>query len=158
MRTFNVSEALVYLNTLLPNSAPKNEETLRRAIRNGELKAEVNAGRVGSKIREEDLLEYSKKYDKGGLSSGFTKIENPLLKIVLQDRNLMEIPRLLDVMVAFGQRCETDRIGYKIKLMETRNLWDDKRIEIQKNIDQLVIELQKCQDEINAIDVEISKN
>lgn len=158
MRTFNISEALVYLNTLLPDSAPKNEETLRRAIRNGELKAEVSAGRAGSKIKEEDLLEYSKKYEKSSFSTFLPKVENPLMKMVIQDKNLHEIPHLIDIMVAFGQRSETDRIGYKIKLLENRKLWDEKRIAIQKNLDQLMIELQKCQDEINALDVEISKN
>ncbi|MDF2539179.1 MAG: hypothetical protein K0S76_2200 [Herbinix sp.] len=158
MRTFNISEALVYLNTILPNSAPKNEETLRRAIRNGELKAEVNPGRVGSKIKEEDLLEYSKKYTKSGIVVSLPRTENPLMKMVLQDKNLTEIPRLLDVMVAVGQRSDLDRISYNIKLLETRNMWDEKRIAIQMNIDQLMIELQKCQDEINAFDVEIGKN
>lgn len=156
MRVFTISEALVYLNTILPGVAPKNEETLRRAIRSGELKAEVSLGRAGSRIKEEDLLEYCKKYTRNGLLT--PRNESVLMKIVLQDKNLVGIPSLLELVTSFGERCETDKINYKIKLLESRNLWNERRIVIQKNIDQLQIELQKCQDEMKAFDIEISKN
>ena len=61
-KNYTVSEGLVLLKQKYFEYAPQNEETLRRAIRSGKLKAQLRRGREGSLIGEKDLLEYGEKY------------------------------------------------------------------------------------------------
>jgi hypothetical protein len=158
MRTFSVTEALIYLNELIPGLAPKNEETLRRAIRNGELKAEQRLGRGGNKISESDLIEYSKKY----ISKSFLKDSKDNLKAALMNFLPADMLPFQEVMLTDVLKHHIDSKGennlqLKIQLLEARKRWEKKRNLILLKIQSLENELSICNNEITAFDREIDK-
>ena len=154
MRYFNVTEAIQYLNKLAPDVAPKNEETLRRAIRSGELPAEVNRGRDGSKIAENDLVAFGRKYiARQNKKSGVSFSTNmPLEKI----SKLMLPNTISEILKNAAYSNESPEIT-KIKLLENIRKWEERAADIKMKIQELENELSICKSEINAMNGELSK-
>ncbi|MBR3932300.1 MAG: hypothetical protein IKJ68_00115 [Clostridia bacterium] len=153
MRYFNVTEAIQYLNKLAPDVAPKNEETLRRAIRSGELPAEINRGRDGSKIAENDLVAFGRKYiAKQARKQGVANSVSPLEKV----SKLMlpsSISEILKNAIYLGEKPEIT----KIKILENKRKWEELAAETKLKIQELENELNICQSEIKAMIEELAK-
>jgi len=156
MRVFNVTEAIIYLNELMPGIAPRNEETLRRAIRNGELKAETNLGREGNKINESDLIAYSKKYAAKAFIKN-NKANTRFASMSMTPPSLMpeEDVTIADVLKKYLNKTDTSKDLFKIELLENKKKWEEKRNVILTKMQALENELSKCNSEINAFEDEL---
>lgn len=162
MKTYTVSEAIVFLNKLIPNIAPKSEETLRRAIRNGQLKAQVNLGREGSKILEEDLIAYSEMY-KNRVSynkQAQSKIcgqENAVNLDMFSNINNNIGSSIVDVLRRYiSDENEKNIDMFKLDLYEKKKYWENKRKSLLKQKQDLESEIESCESEIAAFEKEIS--
>lgn len=157
MRIFNVTEALIYLNELLPGIAPRNEETLRRAIRSGELKAETNLGREGNRIKESDLIAFSKKYAaKAFIKNNKANTRFAAMDVIPQSILPNEDVTLADLLKKYlYQTDQKDML--KIELLENKKKWEDKRNVVLTKIQALDNELTKCNSEISAYENELKK-
>lgn len=158
MKTFSVTEALIYLNEVFPDSAPKNEETLRRAIRNGELTAERNLGREGNRIHESDLIEFAKKYQlkeflrNNKANTRFSSIAlNP---VGISEKEMLTVA---DILRKHMNSKEKDKNLYKIELMEARKQWEEKQNILLNKIRPLQNELSVTENELKLFHDEISK-
>ncbi len=159
MKYFSVSEALAYLNHLYPTTAPRNEETLRRAIRSGELKAEQRLGRGGNRINEIDLIEYSKKYQKKALVQNI-KINANLQPVESFSTGL--VPNsdfsLSQILKEHISEDGGDNLKLlKVQLLEARKKWANKRDLTLNKIQLLNNEVSYCNSEIKLIDEELSE-
>ena len=153
-KQYTVIQAMDFLNKTFSGYAPKNEETLRRAIRSGKLKAEVRRGKEGSLIDEEDLLAYGRSYalrlqvintDVEAAKEGGTRLETG------------ESPkRFVDVIKEVQENRALDLTEYKIRLMETRNRWAAKEGSLRSEIQKLQIELDDCRMELDLFEKEIA--
>ena len=157
MKYFSVSEALVYLNKTFPGIAPKNEETIRRAIRNGELPAEQRLGRGGSSILDVDLYEYSKKYMKKAVS------DTVRTERIIQSADPAAIPAAAQsIFVADILQKHLDAPGKggeakKIDLLNARIQWTMRKNDALQHIQSLQNEVSQCETEIRLIDGELKK-
>ncbi len=152
MRYFNVTEALQYLNKLAPDVSPRNEETLRRAIRNGELPAEVNRGREGSRIAEADLINFGRKYI--AKQSKKTSLAFPGVEAEASVASLM-LPATLAEILANAVHNDEKQTITKIKILENKRKWEQCAAELKVKISELENELALCESEINAMSREL---
>lgn len=153
-KKYTVTQAIDFLNNKFSGYAPKNEETLRRAIRSGKLKAEIRRGKEGSLIDEEDLLAYGRSYalrlqvsntDFAAAKAGGTQLETG------------ESPKCFVEIVKEVQENRTmDFMEYKIRLMEERSRWASKEGGLRAEIQKLQIELDECRMELDLFEKEIS--
>lgn len=155
MRYFNVTEAIQYLNKLAPDVAPKNEETLRRAIRSGELPAEINRGRDGSKIAENDLVAFGRKYiAKQNKKNGASFAGNMPLEKVSKLMLPSTISEILNNAVYSDESPEITRI----KILENKRKWEERAADIRMKIQEFENELSICESEITAMNGELSRD
>lgn len=152
MKVFSVTEAIVYLNEVMPGYAPKNEETLRRAIRSGELVCERNVGRDGNRIQEANLLEYGRKYRDRMLSRLSKKDEEPAA-----GGSDDSVVYLRDLLRKYSGSAGYDQMAVKIEMLEARTRWLEKRNGILSRLQALQNELSVCDSEIRALEGEIAK-
>lgn len=154
MRYFNVTEAIQYLKKLAPDAAPKNEETLRRAIRSGELPAEVNRGREGSKIAENDLVAFGRRYiAKQSKISGVSFSANMPLEKISKLMLPSTITEILKNAISSNEEYELTRI----KILENKRKWEERAADIKMKIQEFENELSICESEIEAMNGELSK-
>lgn len=151
MRYFSVVEALQYLNKMAPGSAPKNEETLRRAIRSGELKAEINRGREGSKIAETDLVAYGRRYisrQKG--NTMLYKTDEAQISGLMLPKTTAEI-----LKNAVLQNESPGMI--KIEFLENKRKWAERAASLRVKLQEIENEINMCESEIEAMEYELSQ-
>lgn len=154
MRIFSVSEAIAYLNEIMPGFAPKSEETLRRAIRSGDLICERNVGRDGNRIQEADLLEYGKRYKERMMARLDRKEDEPAAAGNAADGADVYLRDLLKKYATIPGHNPT---SIKIDLLETRMKWMEKRNMVLSRLQVLQNELSVCDSEIRALESEIAK-
>jgi hypothetical protein len=152
MRVFSVNEAVVFLNEIQPGYAPKSEETLRRAIRSGELVCDRNLGRDGNRIQEDDLLDYGKRY-KERMLSRLSKKEEESDAASAEGSEVY----LRDLLKKFAGASAQDQTAIKIELLEARMRWNEKRSGILSRLQALQNELSVCDSEIRALEGELAK-
>lgn len=155
-RQYTVVQAIDFLNEKFSGYAPKNEETLRRAIRTGRLKAQVRRGKEGSLIREEDLLAYGSNYalrmqaaNTGIADFRAAKVGDSSLKKVDSCKCFADIIRETQEDNAL------DFASYKLRLIELRRQWTVKEGELRAKQDQIQTELKECQMELELFEKEI---
>ena len=152
-KNHTVSEGLVLLKQKYFEYAPQNEETLRRAIRSGKLKAQLRRGREGSVIGEKDLLEYGEKYAarRQLLGGGFAAKASAL---AVPDQGLV---RYVDLMQEAMETGEAKEWAFKLRLIEARNRWTERESRLKEQIQKLQAEAEQCRREEGLFDQEIMK-
>lgn len=153
-KQYTVTQAIDFLNKSFLGYAPKNEETLRRAIRSGKLKAEVRRGKEGSLIDEKDLIEYGRGY---ALRLQVTNTDFEAAKTGGIQLETDESPkRFIEIIKEVQEANSLELTEYKIRLMEARRKWAAKEGVLRAEIQKLQIELDDCQMELALFEKEIS--
>lgn len=153
-KNYTVAEGLVLLNQKYREYAPQNEETLRRAIRSGKLKAQIRRGREGSLIAEKDLLEYGQNYAARMqlLGSGFAAKAS-----AVQLSGGQGLKRYVEMMEEALKSGETGKWEFKLRLIEARSRWAERENRLKEQIQKLQAEADQCREEEKLFDQEIMK-
>lgn len=157
MREFTVAQAMQYLRELYPDVAPRNEETLRRAIRDGELKADRGYGRNGHRITEEDLNEYSEKYAQK-LKRYQSRARN-LTKAVPAEEAESQAPKytLAELLQMQAQSQLEGDAAMRLEILKALKIWEMRRSNIRVELQKLENELDGVNNEIRLLESELRK-
>lgn len=148
MREFTVAQAMQYLRELYPDVAPRNEETLRRAIRDGELKAARGFGRNGHRITEDALMEYSEKYAQK-LKRYQSRARNMATPLPTGEEP-QQPPKytLEEILTMQAENQLPGGAAMRLELLKALKIWEKRRSNVR-------VEMQKLENELDSIDKEI---
>lgn len=152
-KTYTVSEAIEFLREEHGRYAPKSEETLRRAIRSGKLKAEVRRGREGSVIDEPDLRAYGKAYALKAKVLGDTAAAAKSVRKETKDQP----KKYVEFMTEAIRSGRTNDWGFRLSMITERDKWARKEAELKERLQSLQSEADMCRQEKELFDKEIMK-
>lgn len=145
---YSISEAVMFLRkTYGEESMPSSEETLRRAVRTGELKVQESGdpGRKGYSIDETDLREYAEKRLNRLRARRMSERDN-----LLKDAGpasgdfLTQFPELYNRFIS-GQLTPEK---YYMALFNEKLKWEKQIRVVQENLAKLELERQSLKNEI----------
>lgn len=152
-KKYTVTQAILFLNEKFQGFAPQNEETLRRAIRSGRLKAELRRGKEGSLIEEDDLLSYGQNY---ALRLQVTAPDFIAAKVEERPVPETSLKCFVDVVKDAMEKKIIHTLEYKLRLIEARDRWAEKEGGLKEQMQKLQTELDQCQREMALFENEIS--
>lgn len=156
-KMYTVTQALQYLNAQFGEHSPQNEETLRRAIRSGRLKAEVRRGKEGSLIQEEDLMAYGRGY---ALKRQIGKIDLRELTAAKEgggENESAHSPQHFLEVVKASQETDMGLTDYKLRLLEAKKAWKTREGQLKLQLQKLESQLEECHQEVELFEKELEE-
>lgn len=156
-KMYTVTQALQFLNAQFGEYSPQNEETLRRAIRSGRLKAVIRRGKEGSLIQEEDLMAYGRGY---ALKRQIGKIdlrELTAAKAGEGENEPAHSPQHFLEVVRASQETDLGLTDYKFRLLEAHKAWKIREGQLKLQFQKLESQIEECRQEADLFEKELEE-
>ncbi len=149
MKVFNIVDAMGYLKDRYGSeNMPSCEETLRRAIRTGDLKVQEagDPGRKGYTITEQDLVDYAeKRMSRLGKSRKRIEIHQGAVPVAYRMEEMVKFPDLYEKYL----NGTLDKDQYLLALFHEKTKWETKMKQYKEDLARVEMERLKLENEIH---------